>query len=202
MSITAKDRRHIFALVRELNLDDDVRKDIQKRITGKESTTDMTPLDAGKLIAHLKMLRGPGRRVPKRAGRVPGNLNREPFLQKIEALLSELEAPWEYAEGIAWRVTGGRGTKPYSQPGVRRMEWVKKPDHFKAIIAALYNELKKRAAYARVHSLLAELGETEAWVDTWLNSNWRHKWKNKPGRCDAIAEILQQKLDREKASND
>lgn len=151
MSISDKARRHIFALARELRLDTDDRKAIQRKVTGKDSTSTMTPLEAARVIDHLRALRGPAlrgpaRRYPKRAGRVPKTLDRDPLLWKIEAQLTDLGLPWEYAEKIAWRITGGKGTKPGGQPGVQRMEWVTDPRDLRAVIAALHVEQKKRRA--------------------------------------------------------
>ena len=133
MPISDRARRTIFAICRELGLDDSARKQVQREVTGKDSTKDMTPADAGKVIAHLRERQGnDGCRYPKRAGRVPRTLEREPLLQKIGALLADMNLPWEYAEGIAWRVSGGRGNAPGLQPGVQRMEWAK-PKHLNAV---------------------------------------------------------------------
>ncbi|MEZ5571197.1 MAG: regulatory protein GemA [Halioglobus sp.] len=144
MSISNKDRRTIFALSRELQLDNEERKALQRQVTGKDSTTTMTPLEAAAMIAHLQKRRGPVKNYPKRAGRVPTNLDREPMLKKIEALLASMALSWQYAEGIAWRITGGKGDRPDSQPGVRRMEWVRSERDLRAVIAALHVEQKKR----------------------------------------------------------
>lgn len=144
MSISDKDRRHIFALSKEIGLDDDARRDLQQQVTGKSSTSTMTALDAARFIGHLKRLRGPVKHYPKRAGRVPANLDREPMLQKIEALLADMKLSWQYAEAIAWRITGGKGLRPDSHPGVQRMEWVRRNRDLRAIIAALAVEKKKR----------------------------------------------------------
>lgn len=190
MSIADKDRRHIFALARELGLDDDDRKAIQRKVTGKDSTSLMTPLEGARVIDHLRALRGPGRRYPKRAGRVPANLHREPLLQKIEALLADMTLSWQYAEGIAWRITGGKGTQPNSQPGVQRMEWVRDERDLRAVIAALHVEQKKRARYELIQSELRRLGKNEEWLLEQIPSEWAVKWKRHAKCQTAIIELL------------
>jgi len=190
MSITNKDRRTIFALAREVGLDDDARKHVQLEITGKQSTTDMVPIDAGKLIAHLKKLRGPAKRYPRRAGRVPGNLRREPMLQKIEALLADMGLSWEYAESIAWRITGGKGEQPGSQPGVKRMEWVRDDRDLRAVVAALHVEQRKRHSYALIGRELERLQKDETWLESQIQPPWVGKWKRHTKRLNAIHEML------------
>jgi hypothetical protein len=51
--ISTGKRRRIFALCRELNLDEEQRKIIQFSVTGKESTTEMNDRDAMSLIKTL-----------------------------------------------------------------------------------------------------------------------------------------------------
>lgn len=195
MSISDKDRRTIFAIARDLGLDDAARKDVQYSVTGKISTTDMTARDAGKLIAHLRRLQGGGRpRAPKRAGRVPKTLDREPLLQKIEALLADMRLPWEYAEGIAWRVSGGRGNTPQRQPGVKRMEWAK-PKHLTAVIAALHVEQKKRKGEEAVHRELERIGGDLDWLDELIPSDWIGKWQRNTRLQTAILNMLECFLD-------
>ena len=160
MSISPKARRTIFAVSRELGLDDDARRDLQQQVTGKSSTSTMTPLEGARMIDHLRKLRGPGRRFPQRAGRVPSTLKRKPLLQKIEALLADMQLPWEYAESIAWRITGGTGKNRRDGtqvPGVERMEWVRSDRHLRAVIAALHVEQDRRALLANVEELMAKL---------------------------------------------
>jgi hypothetical protein len=190
LSITDRDRRHIFALARELRLDDNDRKAIQRKVTGKDSTSTMTPLEGARVIDHLRALRGPARRYPKRAGRVPKTLDREPLLWKIEALLADMKLSWEYAEGIAWRITGGKGQQAGSKPGVQRMEWVTDPRDLRAVIAALHVEQKKRARCEFIQSELRRLGKDEAWLLEQIPAKWATKWR-RHGACQAwIVDML------------
>lgn len=190
MSISDKHRRTIFALARELRLDDDDRKAIQRKVTGKDSTSTMTPLEGARVIDHLRALRGPGRRYPKRAGRVPRTLDREPLLWKIEALLADMQLSWEYAESIAWRITGGKGQQPGSKPGVQRMEWVTDPRDLRAVIAALHVEQKKRNRTALIESELRRLGKDEAWLLEQIPATWAKKWKRHVTCQAAIIDLL------------
>lgn len=177
MSISEKHRREIFGLARELGLDDDDRKAIQRKVTGKDSITSMTPLEGARVIDHLRALRGPGRRYPKRAGRVPKTLDREPLLWKIEALLADMKLSWEYAESIAWRITGGRGEQPGRQPGVRRMEWVTDLRDLRAVIAALHVEQRKRSALTHVMAELQRLNRDVEWLEAELFPDSKARWQ-------------------------
>lgn len=102
-------------------------------------------------------------RAPRRAGRVP--FNRSPYMAKIEALLADMGLSWQYAESIAWRITGGRGTRPGSRPGVQRLEWVRERKHFEGIIAALESEQAKRRLMQAVNERLRQLGKGFGYVD-------------------------------------
>lgn len=189
MSVSPKHRRTIFGLCRELGLDDEARKQLQLQVTGKSSVTAMSPLDAGRLIQHLRE-RLPRRPAPKRAGRVPNNIDRQPMLAKIEAQLADMGLSWQYAEGIAWRITGGKGEQPFSKPGVQRMEWAR-PDDLRKVIAALHVEQDKRSWLAHVEKELHRLGRDHAWLEERIPEQWRGKWQRSVKRLEAIYSMLE-----------
>lgn len=47
-------RKHVFAICRELGLDDDTRRDLQLEVTGKSSTSKMTVDDMNAVITALR----------------------------------------------------------------------------------------------------------------------------------------------------
>lgn len=190
MAISHKDRRRIFGLCRHLGLDDEERRALQLHVTGKASSKDMTPRDAGIFIRHLSGRAG-RRAVPKRAGRIPNNFDSgEPQLAKIEALLADMQLSWQYAEAIAWRITGGHGKAPNSQPGVKRLEWVTRPRDLQAIIAALHVEQEKRANVAAIELELQRLNRSEEWLHSKMPSNWQFKWRRNRKQQKAILQFL------------
>lgn len=148
----------------------------QAHCTGYASCSDMTDADMENLVAEWrrkKALDPP--RAPRRAGRVP--FNRSPYMSKIEALLADMGLSWQYAESIAYNVTGGKGKAPNSQPGLKRLEWVKRADHFRAIIAALHVEQEKRGYLARIDLSLEILGKGRDYIDNLVPEKQRGKWQ-------------------------
>ncbi len=143
----------VHAGARKLFNEDDLRRDWQRDRTGHDSCSDMSNADLENLVAELRRKGAMApRRPPKRAGRVP--YNRSTYMEKIGAQLADMGLSWQYAESIAYRVTGGKGGRAnspnrqpgdaVSKPGVKKLEWVQRPEHFRAIIAALAVEQKKR----------------------------------------------------------
>ncbi|WP_165495673.1 gp16 family protein [Marinobacter halodurans] len=140
MTTTAEIRRRkqlaaIHAARRDLGLDEDGYRLMLRELAGVASAKD---LDAGgrrKVLDHLRRVgwaKQPRKRVAQHPG-TPHNLGREPMLEKVEALLAEMKAPWSYADAIAKQ-----------QTGIERVAWLKKPEHLRALIAALDVELEKR----------------------------------------------------------
>lgn len=184
----------VHAGARKLFADDDTRRVWQRlrtcksgcgatcrqpaACTGHSSCKTMGFTDLEKLVAELrrkKALDPP--RAPKRAGRVPAN-RLDPYMTKIEALLADMGLSWQYAEAIAWRITGGKGLQPESKPGVKRLEWVRKDEHFRGIIAALEVEQKKRKHLAHIDEFLPRLGMTESDMEELIPTHLRGgKWR-------------------------
>lgn len=145
---------------RQLDLDDATYRALLVRAAGVTSSRDLkTVKDCDAVLDELSRL-GFKHRKPTRAAGAPATLGREPMLQKIEALLADMQLPWAYADTIAEHVTGGKAG------GVKRLAWVREAKHLTAIIAALHKEKVKRlkAASNALGVRLAELGLTPEWA--------------------------------------
>lgn len=169
--------------------DDDTRRAWQKARTGHASCSDMTTPQLEALVRELRDKGALQSRPPKRAGRKP--LNRSPYMAKIEALLADMGLSWQYAEGIAWRLTGGRGLAPHAEPGVKRLEWVKSARAFRGLIAALETEQQKRDLMKKIHTDLATLGWDLAAVDALVPPKMAgHRWQRHLPTLEQVAETL------------
>lgn len=153
-------KKAIFAACKHLGIDEDERHQVQLTVVGKASLAAMSLPELDALLDHLNVrARGgyPG---------TPANLDREPYLQKIEALLADMGLPWSYADKVAQNITGGKAPE-----AIKRLAWVKRDDHFRGIIAALYKQHQKRLEPARkafVEAMAArgivEWAEASAWA--------------------------------------
>nr|BBJ05187.1 hypothetical protein YBY_30360 [Marinobacter nauticus] len=137
---------------KELALDEDTYRQMIATVTGgKRSCSDCNVAELHKIVQHMKE-RGFKAKPRKRVAQYPGkphNLDAQPMLQKIEALLAELKAPWSYADAIAKR-----------QFGIQRVAWLKEPSQLRALIAALHVELTKRLLLSSLETALKERGLT------------------------------------------
>jgi len=157
---------------KELGLDDDTyRQMIATTTGGKRSCSDCSVSELHQVLQGLKN-RGFKAKPRKRVARHPGtphNLDSEPMLQKIEALLAEMKAPWSYADAIAKR-----------QYQVERVAWLKTVEQFKGVIAALDVELQKRRLLRSLEASVEERGLTLDDVEKQfegLPKNWRRNRK-------------------------
>ncbi|MCH8500174.1 MAG: regulatory protein GemA [Marinobacter sp.] len=157
---------------KELALDEDTYRQMIATVTGgKRSCSDCNVAELHKIVQHMKE-RGfkakPRKRVAQYPGK-PNNLDAQPMLQKIEALLAELKAPWSYADAIAKR-----------QYKVERVAWLKTVEHFTGVIAALDVELEKRnlllALEVALEAQSLTLDDVEARFSE-LPKNWRRNRK-------------------------
>lgn len=155
--------------------DDEERRAWQQAHTGKTSCKAMTAQELKQLVKLLREAKAIN--PPKRAGRVP--FNRSPYMSKIEAMLAEMELSWQYAEAIAWRLTGGFGKKTEGRPGVQRLEFVRKKEHFEGLIAALEKEQQKRRHLQAIEFGLELLELDERYLEQLLKDKHMYtpKWK-------------------------
>ncbi|MEJ1417002.1 MAG: phage protein GemA/Gp16 family protein [Candidatus Sedimenticola sp. (ex Thyasira tokunagai)] len=179
----------VHAGARNLFKEEDDRRLWQENRTGHSSCSNMSDADLENLVVELRHKGAlEPRRTPRRAGRVP--FNRSPYMTKIEAQLADMQLSWQYAESIAWRITGGKGKKPNSEPGVKRLEWVCKAEHFRAIIAALEVEQTKRGLFAQVTELLKLLGKDHTHVELMVPDHMSGKWQRNRVWLGQIVEVL------------
>lgn len=141
----------IHAAKRDLAMDDATYRAMLVNETGKSSAKYMTPAELNKVLDRLRKAGAklkPRKRVAQYPGR-PHNCDDNAMLGKIEALLSELKAPWSYADAIA-----------KNQTGITKLTWVSKQADLQGIIAALAVELEKRQLLSKVNELLEQQGST------------------------------------------
>lgn len=138
----AADRQKLLARVhiarKELGLDEDTYRAMLRRLTGKDSARDLTEPE---LLAVINDCRVRGWKGAAKSRRAPKNLSgsdRSPQLRKIEALLADAGRPWEYAQGIAGHMFGGK-----------RLEFCS-PNELRAIITALVKAAKRASARPEV----------------------------------------------------
>ena len=153
---------------KELALDEDTYRQMIATVTGgKRSCSDCNVAELHKIVQHMKE-RGfkakPRKRVAQHPGK-PHNLDAQPMLQKIEALLAELKAPWSYADAIAKR-----------QYKIERVAWLKTAEQHTGVIAALDVELEKRRLLSALERCLKDQNLTLEDAEkqfSGLPKNWR-----------------------------
>lgn len=159
-----KKRQAIHVARRQIDLDDATYRELLQRVAGVKSSADLMSMDkADAVLDELSRLgfQHKPKIVPGRHKGTPSTLEHEPYLQKIEALLADMELPWAYAEKIAEHITGGK--KPEA---IKRLVWVRQQKHLVGIVSALHNEKAKRLAKARdeLGIKLAERGLSPEWA--------------------------------------
>jgi len=108
-------RRAVFAACRAQGLDDDTRRALQKRLTGKDSLAEMSPREVARVLDHLN-----ARAAPAAYGEVAGTaIAACPQLQKIARLLAAQGLPWAYLHRSADR----RPSMCRRLTGQERIEW-------------------------------------------------------------------------------
>lgn len=95
---------------KQLGLDDGAYRDLLKRITGKDSSTKLNEKQLEAVISELKSY-GFKPTAPAKYGRKPNigkaHGSRKVKVDKIEALLADMDKHWNYAHSIAKKVTKG-----------------------------------------------------------------------------------------------
>lgn len=154
-------RRAIHVARRQLDLDDASYRALLKRAAGVSSSADLVTLDQADAVldalARIGFAHRPKVRPGQRAG-TPHNIDRAPLLQKVEALLADMQLPWSYADAIAKRQTKQAG-------GIERLAWVPDKD-LAGVVAALHREKKKRLTIAHdtLKAALQARGLTAEWA--------------------------------------
>ncbi len=158
---------------KQLGMDDEIYRDMLWTVARVRSASDLDEFGRKKIIDHMKKCGVKFISKKQRHKGAPNNLDRVAYLQKIEAQLADMKLPWSYAEKIAYNITGGKG-EHQEQPGIEKLDWIKKAKHFDAIIAALYNEQQKRGYLAIVEELLEQQGKDKSYVDKMAKrKNWQ-----------------------------
>lgn len=168
MSSRAKEIAKIHIGKKSLGLSDDLYRSMLLQHGGAESAAD---LDAAGRRAVLQHMRDCGVKFsnPKK-GQAPHNIDRLPaYVQKVEALLADMNLPWSYADAIARRISGG-WVSPVDEPGVERLAWLKSPDHWRDLVGILSIEQEKRHRHRHILDQLDELGYTEEFLVEVLGS--------------------------------
>ena len=155
--------RAIHVARRQLDLDDASYRALLMRAAGVKSSTELTLVKADAVLDALSRIgfAHKPKVTPGRRNGAPATLESEPYLQKIEALLADMELPWGYAEKIAVNITGGK--KP---DAIKRLAWVRQQKHLVGIVAALHAEKKKRLTKAldALGGAIAQRGLQPQWA--------------------------------------
>lgn len=122
-----------------LDMDDDTYRALLQRVTGKTSSTQMTPAERNLVLGELARLGFKRVDTADRRRRYPGkprNVREVPMLRKVEALLADSKRPWSYAHSMARRMFR-----------VNRVEWLK-PDQLHKLVAALQADANRNSRKA------------------------------------------------------
>lgn len=120
---------------KQMGLDESTYRDMLWRITGKRSCKQMSIKELNSVLRDCERL---GFKPIKQHGRKPNVAShRKAILGKIEAILTDLGLPWQYAENMAKTMFGGHGV----------IEWLSDEKLYKLTQAlAVYQARKKRQA--------------------------------------------------------
>lgn len=140
----------IHCLKRDLGIDTETYRDMLSMVVGVRSSAELDAQGRSRLIVHMRALL-PDSKKAAYPGR-PHNADAEhrAELLKIEALLTDADKPWAYAESMLKHMSKGRKLKLEFASGAERA----------AIIAALHKAAVKRFSA----ELLAIFGD--GWVDS------------------------------------
>ncbi|MCR6661849.1 MAG: regulatory protein GemA [Luteimonas sp.] len=126
----------IKAAQKGLGLDDATYRSLLQRVTGKSSTTQMTPAERNAVIAEFARLgfkRADGRERAKGWRGKPKNVAEVPMLRKVEALLADNNRQWAYAHALAKKMFH-----------VEKVEWLHH-DQLHKLVAALQADANRRS---------------------------------------------------------
>lgn len=184
----------IHAGKRELGMDDSSYRMMLQTVAGAASAKDLSASDRVRVMEHMRTLgwkRTPRKRVGQHPGK-PHNLDREAQLQKIEAQLASMKLSWAYVDAIAKR-----------QWGIEKVAWIRKPQQFSAIIAALHVEQEKRDLLEHLDSMLVTLGKSRADIESelQLKKGWTRNRKTLRRLLDELIPVVDELRATENAQN-
>ena len=81
----------IHAACRASGIDEETRRAMQENLTGKASLSDMSLDEVNRVLDHINRSNGYQGSEGK-----PKGVDKDPQLQKIEALLADMKLPWAY----------------------------------------------------------------------------------------------------------
>lgn len=182
LSSPNSDRRAELAKIhlakKQLRMDEDSYRDMLWTIAQVRSAADLDDTGRHRVIAHMRSC-GAVFEPPRRKGQRPHNYDRLPeYVAKVEASLADMGLSWSYADRIAYHVTGGKG-RPDRDPGVERLAWVKRDDHWRAVIAALHVEQEKRAKHETVLKMLRKAGKSLDYLDRIVEGGLPKNWSRR-----------------------
>lgn len=129
-----RDLAAIHAGAKQLDMDEDTRRDLIQRITGHRSAGDLDDAGRAAVLQELRRLGAGGKR--RHPGK-PRNMDVRPMLTRIEQLLTAMQLPWAYADRLAQHMYR-----------IERCAWLTTRAQLQGVIAALDAERKRRKARA------------------------------------------------------
>lgn len=167
----------------QMGMEDDIYRGILARVAGVRSSKELNMRQASALLEEFQRLGWKPAPSSKAKGK-PHNFNKLPGeIEKIEALLADMKLPWSYADAIARQMFR-----------VQRVAWLKKPQQFADLIAALHVEQEKRMLLASVEDLLKLLGEDDP--------NWKADLESLPKGWQRQRPILKSLVEALRAAAD
>lgn len=190
-------RKAVFAACRQLNMDEDARRDMLRQVVGVDSTTRLTMDTAQAVLDHLRKVGAVRPGKSRNVGQHPGAPTKarpgaDAMVGKIEAQLADMGLAWEYARQILIRVSGG-----WQQPGklgIEAFEFAPAAE-LKKVIAALAYEQEKRQLLDAVDEVLTATGRTRADVAELVPHLPAHVlagWERKPAVLRLVLAAMRQ----------
>jgi|JI10StandDraft_1071094.scaffolds.fasta_scaffold11442_6 phage gp16-like protein len=169
-----KRRRHLAAIhaaKKTLDLDNETYRDLLERVSATKgspvrSAAQLSEAQLHAVLDEFKRLGGL-KPSPKTKGK-PHNFNSPSMpemITKIEALLTDMQLPWSYADAIAMQ-----------QFRIAKVAWCRKQDQLRSLIAALHVEQEKRQLLAAVDELCVRAGTTRVEIEARYGLDGRAGW--------------------------
>ena len=154
--IKTKELAHIHIAKEELGLDNDTYRARLMQLSGVSSSKDLTATGRAKVLEHLKQAGFKGKKTYTQR---PHSADNKAQILKIEALLADMQLPWDYlmarqqgkdgshrfpTDCDTYAIPGSRKTLSMVErlTGKKRLEWCTKAELSK-VIAALAIHQKK-----------------------------------------------------------